>query len=176
MVGPGSKSRASRVGPRVPAAAILAALVYAPAVALASTPVFRATFDVSPDGFVYVDDAFLETRAPDHASGEWSGVAEPSGTLEIRLGTPVRETVLGMSGAWERRFATDRPLHHVRVRLRCRLTLASGFEPDEQGQLMISLDGEPVAAYGLDYVHRLVGDGDGGEPTTTGWIVVTTTG
>jgi hypothetical protein len=135
--------------------------------------VFRATFDAGPEDFVWVADAFRGTRAPEQVSGlHRPAVDDDPSALEIVLGNPDRGAVRGMSGAWQRTFTTSHPLDHVRIRVRYRMTMASGYEADEFVQLVIRLDGRPVPGEGVDYVHRIAGDGDGGPERTTGWIVV----
>ncbi len=148
-------------------------LVLGPGAAATAGTLFRARFDAGPEDFVWIPDAFLETRAPEHAhGGHRPAVGDDPAALEIVLGSGERGGVRGMSGAWERRFATTRPLDHLRIRVRYRMTMASGYEADEFVQLMIRLDGRPVPGDGRDYVHRINGDGDGGPERTTDWIVV----
>lgn len=130
----------------------------------------EASFESGTEGFVFVRDAFMGTRAPDHASGAWwPGTAGRDGALEIVLGNHDAETVHGMSGAWTRTFELERPVHDLRIRLRFEMTQAAGYESDELSQVMVALDGVLLPGRGIDYVERLSGDGNGGPPRSTGW-------
>ena len=44
-------------------------LVLGPGAVASAGTLFRARFDAGPEDFVWIDDAFLETRAPEHAHG-----------------------------------------------------------------------------------------------------------
>jgi len=154
----------------------LACLLTLAAQTASAQTIFDAPFSNGSDGFVYVDDAFLATHAPEYANGERvAGIAGASGVLTITLGNRDSLVVNGMSGGWSRAFVLDRRVRDLRILFRCQLIQASGYEPDELGQIMVMLDGTPLAGSGLDFVARIEGDGDGGTERATGWIVISST-
>lgn len=145
---------------------------FATQVAAAQTLV-HASFSDGDDDFSYVDDPFLSTRAPDYAAGErLDQAAGASGVLAVVLGNRDALPVLGMSGGWTRTFVLERPVRDLRILIRCQLIQASGYELDEFAQIMILLDGAPLAGSGLDFVARIEGDGDGGSERSTGWLAI----
>ena len=151
----------------------IAGLVTLAAQTASAQTLIDARFSQGSDGFVYVDDAFLATHAPDYAEGERvAETAGASGVLAITLGNRDSRPVIGMSGGWSRAFVLERPVRDLRILFRCQLIQASGYEPDEFGQVMILLDGNLLADSGLDFVARIEGDGDGGTERATGWLVL----
>lgn len=150
----------------------IAGLVTLAAQTASAQTLIDARFSQGSDGFVYVDDAFLATHAPDYAEGERvAETAGASGVLAITLGNRDSNPVIGMSGGWSRAFVLERPVRDLRILFRCQLIQASGYEADEFGQVMILLDGKLLADSGLDFVARIEGDGDGGTERGTGWLV-----
>ncbi len=138
-----------------------------------SETIVEADFGEGSDGFSYVDDAFLGTRAPDYARGRApTGPAvsgEVEGALGITLGGVDSQTVRGISGGWRRAFRLESTTHDLTISFRYRMVQSWGYEPDEFSQVMVSLDGVPLQGRGADHVERMVGDGDEGEDRTTGW-------
>ncbi|MGH2569676.1 MAG: hypothetical protein ACRDGR_00530, partial [bacterium] len=130
--------------------------------------VVDSRFDTHAEGFVYADDAFRGTGAATYASGGWTG-----GVLQVMLGGLDDIVVLGMSGGWSKGFTVD-SADEVTISFRYQLTQAAGYEPDEYAEVLVALDGTPLGTGGLDYVARVVGDGNDGLPTTTGWQTFTT--
>ena len=123
----------------------LACLLTLAAQTASAQTIFDAPFSNGSDGFVYVDDAFLATHAPEYANGERvAGIAGASGVLTITLGNRDSLVVNGMSGGWSRAFVLDRRVRDLRILFRCQLIQASGYEPDELGQIMVMLDGTPL--------------------------------
>jgi hypothetical protein len=127
-----------------------------------------AHFDSNAEEFVYADDGFRGTSEPTYASGGWTG-----GALQVILGGIDDNQILGMSGGWTESFPLDSS-DEVTVSFRYRLTLAAGYETDEYGEVLVTLDAAPLGTGGFDYVARLSGDGNGGSPQTTGWQTFTT--
>jgi hypothetical protein len=135
-----------------------------------------ASFQDGTEAFVYSDDTFLGTQAPDQASGRHlpeEGGSTP-GALEIVLGDAGATTVRGISAGWVRSFTLSDRTHNVEIAFRYRLTQAAAYEGDEFSQVMLSLDGKSAAGAGGDFIVRIAGDGDGGETTTTGWRLSST--
>lgn len=150
----------------------VACLVTLAAHVASAESILDAEFSDGSDGFVYVDDAFLATHAPDYAKGALVSEAPgASGVLAITLGNRDSLVVTGMSGGWSRAFVLDRPMRDLRILFRCQLIQALGYEPDEFSQVMVMLDGTPLASSDLDFVARIEGDGDGGMERSTGWLV-----
>lgn len=133
-------------------------------------PLVEASFESDEDAFSYADDVFLGTHAPDQASGaRLPAAGRASAMLEVVLGNRDPETVKGLSGGWSRSFALATTTHDVEIMFRYVLTQSSGYERDEFSQLMVGLDGESLPGSGPEFIERITGDGDGGDPTTTGW-------
>jgi hypothetical protein len=155
------------------AARCFACLALLAAPAAPAQTLFHASFSEGSDGFVYVDDAFLGTRAPDYATGKrLDEAADASGVLAITLGNRDSLPVMGMSGGWSRAFELDQPVRDLRILFRCQLIQASGYEVDEFAHVMVLLDGAPLSGSGLEFFTRIEGDGDGGTELATGWIVI----
>jgi hypothetical protein len=168
-----------RAGPSSPRRALrgrhLRRVVYLLALAgrvASADTILDASFTDGPDGFAYVDDAFLGTHEPDYATGAWiPEAAGASGVLEITLGDRDSLTVKGMSGGWSRSFVLDGPVRDLRIKFRVALIQAWGYEPDEFSQVMVLLDGAALSDDGFDVIARIEGDGDAGSDKTTGWLV-----
>ena len=56
-------------------AGFMAGLLVMPEGAFAAGNLVEAHFDLGPDGFAYVDDAFRGTRQPAFASGTWLAIS-----------------------------------------------------------------------------------------------------
>ena len=133
---------------------------------------FEAHFDVDDEGFRYQDDAFRGTNAPAYASGAYSaGGGFSGGGLGVTLGGIDGADINGMSGGWERQFNLTQA-QNVSISVRYNLTLAANYESNELGQALLSIDGSLVGVGSNDYLAQIAGDGNGGSPTTTGWVQV----
>jgi hypothetical protein len=133
-----------------------------------SVVLFDTNFDTGADGFTYVDDLFRGTNQPNYASGTWipSG-GFSGGALRVSVGGVNSDTILGMSGGWQRSFTLASP-GLVILSFRYQLSETAEYETDEFSQMLVSLDG---ALYGIppnDYIAQVVGGG----PTTVGWNFV----
>jgi len=133
------------------------------------TTVLAADFDTDDDGFSYVDDSFRGTAAPNYASG----VRLPSGGfsgggLQVTLGGIDSDDIFGMSGGWQQSFTLDDPTD-VTFSFNYNLTQAANYESDEFSQTLVSIDGVLYGNGSNDYLTQLTGDGNGGNPQTTGW-------
>lgn len=148
-------------------------LAASPARTASTESIFDARFTSDAEGFVYLDDAFLATHEPDYANGAWIGRSKgATGLLSVTLGNRDAVRVTGFSGGWSRAFVLDQPVQDLRILFRVQLIQASGFERDEFGQIMIALDGKPLAGADVDFVARIEGDGDGGSERATGWLIL----
>ncbi|MBN1817114.1 MAG: lamin tail domain-containing protein, partial [Sedimentisphaerales bacterium] len=129
------------------------------------TPLFTASFDVDSDDFAFVTDAF-GTSYPDETEGQYdpSGGFNGGGLYCLVIGGPGQAA----SGGWSRTF--DLPCDtQIMIHLRHRMVMGSGYDTDEYGQVVLTVDG---VRYGQDFddslFHR-VGDGDGGGDADYGW-------
>ncbi|MBN2474814.1 MAG: lamin tail domain-containing protein [Pirellulales bacterium] len=133
-----------------------------------SAPLVQADFDSGADGFVYADDVFNATAAPDLAEGTLEATGGVSGGgLRVQLGPHI--TYLATSGGWSRNFSLARA-DTVHVSLQFRMVLGEGLETAEYGQTILEIDG---VRYGSDVDNSLVhqaGDGNGGGDDDTGWL------
>ncbi|MBT3198999.1 MAG: hypothetical protein HN350_03695 [Phycisphaerales bacterium] len=122
------------------------------------------SFDAGLDGFVYADDAFNGTTNPDKAAGSHEPTGGlTGGGLRVYLGPgPINGA---MSGAWSRDFVAEAN-GVAEVSLKYRMTLASGYEPDEYGQVILEIDG---VRYGTDIDASLI-HSTGSDPTDSGWL------
>lgn len=134
---------------------------------------FEARFDEGTDMFVYVDDAFRNTREPQYAQGTrhpQKGFA--GGGLKVQLGGLDHHDILGMSGGWRRRITLTED-HRGTLSFRYHMTQARGYEEDEFSEVLLSVDDQLIGIDGRDMIARITGNGNGGPPQTTGWIPVT---
>jgi len=135
----------------------------------ASSSVLTGFFDLGEEGFVYVDDAFRDTDAPEFAAGSWDaagGIA--GGGLSIDLGGGALTPVLGISGSWEHSFTLSQPTV-VGLSLAYNLTLSSSYDVDEYGEVLVAVDGTLYGTDPDDFVARIEGQPGGGGSSSTGW-------
>jgi hypothetical protein len=137
------------------------------------TAVIDAHFDTDADNFAYADDGFRNTAQPAYASGTRLATGGfTGGALQVSLGGLDDAVVTNMSGGWSRSF----DLAHagrVQLSLRIQVTQTSEYESNELSQGLVSIDGA-LAGTGLnDFVAQVAGDGNGGTPRTSGWLLVT---
>ena len=136
-----------------------------------STTLFSASFSTGADSFGYIDDAF-GTAQPSFASGSFSTTTGFSGGgLQVLLGGLNNTTVLNMSGGWRRVFSLTTS-RRVLVSLRYNLTQSANYESDESSDALLTIDGRRVGTGGNTFLARVLGDGNGGVPRTTGWVTV----
>ena len=135
------------------------------------TILLQANFDIDEDGFVYLDDPFRGTAQPSYADG---ARIDPGGFtgggLQVILGGIDDVDIVGMSGGWQASFTADGS-GEVTVSFRYNLTQTAAFESDELSQSLVSVDGALYGESPNDYVAQVLGDGNGGDPVTTGWVL-----
>ncbi len=61
----------------------------------------------------------------------------------------------------------------MRLSLRARVTQTSEYEANEMSQALVSFDGALVGTAPNDFIAQIAGDGNGGAPRTTGFVLVT---
>ena len=128
-----------------------------------------AQFDAGVEGFVYKDDTFRGTSEPDYASGSWnSSGGFIGGGLQVTLGGINNVDILGMSGGWQVQFnlSSQTP---VNLSFRYNLIQAGGFEIEEYSQALVTFNGTLLGQAGPDYLAQITGDGNAGDPQSTGW-------
>lgn len=135
------------------------------------TVILETGFDAGADGFEYSDDGFRGTNAPAYASGAYSSSGGSSGGgLTVAVGGIDDDDISGMSGGWQRTFSLSSPAE-VLVELAFNLTQTSEYESSEWSDALVSIDGTLYGVPPNDYAARIVGNGNGGGPITTGWFV-----
>jgi hypothetical protein len=138
---------------------------------VSSRPLGPLDFETGTGAFSYLDDAFRGTAQPSFASGQrvTSG-GHPAGALQVSVGGINDTAVLNMSGGFRASF-TLAGSAHVLVSFDYNLTQTANYEADESSDVLLAVDGvlrgAPLTLQ--DYVDRVVGDGDGGNPVSTGW-------
>ena len=136
----------------------------------AETVIFEASFDLDPEGFVYMDDTFRGSNQPSYANGvHLTSGGFTGGGLEITLGGIDNADILNMSGGWEHNFSLSEA-SSITLSFRYNLTQASDYESDELSQVLVSIDGNLVGTS----VAQIVGNGNGGGQESTGWQVYQT--
>jgi hypothetical protein len=121
---------------------------------------------------VYEPDEFRGTAEPDFSIGARLVVGGYSGgALAVTLGGQDNRPVQGMSGGWSHSFTLSSAIGTT-LSFRCQLTHAANHEPDEFAEALAAVDGGLLGTNGNDFVARIVGDGEGGLPQTTGWMLV----
>jgi hypothetical protein len=144
-----------------------------PAPPTTTTTVIDAHFDVDADGFTYADDAFRATAQPAYASGTRIATGGFSGgALRVSLGGIDDASIQNMSGGWSRSFDLPRS-GRVTLSVRARVTQTSEYEANEMSQALVSIDGALVGTAPNDFIAQIAGDGNGGAPRTTGFVLVT---
>jgi cysteine-rich repeat protein len=154
--------------------AVLSSSLVCLAGASAAVTVVDADFDGGTDGFSYQDDTFRGTGEPGYASGAHLASGGLSGGgLRVTLGGIDGADINGMSGGWQVPFNLASAVD-LQLSFQYNLSLTPEYESNEYGQVMVSLDGALLAGAGPDYVMQLNGDGNGGSPTTSGWLLFST--
>jgi hypothetical protein len=95
---------------------------------------------VNSEGFTYADDQFRGTNNPTYASGNYDSAGGFSGGgLRVTVGDVNTSSIFnGMSGGWSKSFVSS---GDVTVTLRYRLIFPGTYEPEECGQVLVSIDG-----------------------------------
>ena len=132
---------------------------------MCAAPVIDASFDDSPDGFVYRDDVFHSTAESDYADGGrvTSGGSGDTPAMQMVLGGIDSVDIFepGMSGGFETSFTLSEATN-VTLNFFYRLDMSGAYEADEFAEVLVSLnDGSTttlVRRNGNDFIDRLVGD------------------
>lgn len=139
----------------------------------AGSLLYEAHFDTGTDEFVYVDDAFRNTRESQYAQGTHEPLKGFSGgSLKVQLGGLNHDDIMDMSGGWQRTI-TLKQGHQVTLSFRYDLTQAPDYEEDEFSDALLLVDDRLIGIDGSEILAQLRGNGNGGPPQTTGWVPVT---
>jgi hypothetical protein len=139
----------------------------------AAMTLLTAAFDAGSDGFAFVRDAFLGTAEPGYADGEWVAAGGPdgSGALQVIVGGKDGDDIFGMSGGWRTSFTVG-VRSDVVLTFHFDLTQTATYESDEFSQVLVSLDGILRGQGPGGALAQLEGDGDAGDPVSTGWEAI----
>ncbi|CAN0471634.1 unnamed protein product, partial [Laminaria digitata] len=132
--------------------------------------VLSENFDSNDGGFTYADGAFRGSTAGTYESGAYNA---GNGEISVALGGIDGDDILGMSGGFSKTFTVDNSSTNTELTFQYRLEMASEFENDEYGEVLISIDGQLYGLNGNDYIFRQAGDGNGGSGFDTGFVEVT---
>jgi len=131
--------------------------------------ILDANFDTDAEGFTYLDDPFRSSSQPGYASGSWlASEGFSGGALQVTLGGIDNDDIFDMSGGWQRSFTLSVPTE-VDLSFLYNLTQAPDYESDEVSQVLISIDGVLYGQEPNDFVAQIIGNGNRGDPETTGW-------
>ena len=135
-------------------------------------PILSANFNSSTQSFSYIDDAFRGTTKPAYATGtRVSTGGYTGGALRVYVGGVDSATITNMSGGWQRTFNLTAPTA-LTLSFRYNLNQGSDYETDELSQMLASIDGTLLNAGTGDWIAQVIGNGNGGAATTTGWRLV----
>lgn len=136
----------------------------------AEVTVLSENFNGSDGGFAYADGAFRGTTQGAYESGTYDA---GNGEISVSLGGINGDDINNMSGGFNKTFAVDNSSTNTQITFQYRLQMASEFENDEYGEVLISVDGQLYGLNGNDYVVRQAGDGNGGSAFDSGFVEVT---
>ena len=113
------------------------------------------------EGFEFEADVFRNTSQPYYTKGYWGETRGKDGTggIKVELGAMDNTKIKGMSAGWCKSFYLDAP-YDVEVSFAYKLVVSGANEPDENGQVVFSIDGNLVGLNGNDYIDEIF---DGGE-------------
>lgn len=132
-----------------------------------TTTLLDTGFDAGAAGFAYLDDAFRGTSQPAYADGGWDATGgQTGGGLQLDMPGLNNADIFGRSGGFQTSFSLTEA-GPVSLTFSYRLEVASQFENDEYGEVLVALDGNLVGLGANDYVARIAGGGDSGWTTLT---------
>ena len=112
-------------------------------------------FAASAGAFVYRDDTFRGTANPAFADGNFAAAGgEGDGALRVVLGPESTN----MSGGFAASFTLPGAPATVSIETRLRVNFPGGYEPDEVGEALLSVDGSLLGVGLDDALFRFVGD------------------
>ena len=128
------------------------------------------TFDSGAGPFGYQDDTFRGTANPTFAAGTYEAAGgQTGGGVRVQVGG----NSTNMSGGWVASFNVGAIADSVTVEVSFRLLFSGGYEPDEFGEALLSIDGTLVGVTPNDYLFQFVGDAS--TNWDSGWLTETFT-
>ena len=125
-------------------------------------------FDSEAGEFAYRDDTFRSTSNPTLADGTYEAAGgQTGGGVRVQVGGDSTN----MSGGWVASFDVVGLSTSVEVEVSFRLLFSGGYEPDEFGEALLSVDGTLLGVDPNDYLFQQVGDGS--TSWDSGWITET---
>ena len=125
-------------------------------------------FDTEAGEFAYQDDTFRGTSNPSFADGTYEAAGgQTGGGLRVQVGG----NSTNMSGGWVASFDVVGLPTSVEVEVSFRLLFSGGYEADEFGEALLSVDGTLLGVDPNDYLFQQVGDGS--TSWDSGWITET---
>ena len=112
------------------------------------TALIDADFSTGADGFTYADDTFRGTSQPNYASGSVN-----AGAIEVVLGGLDNVNISGMSGGWSADFSLP-SAGDVDVSFDYSVTFPCNYEPNELGEVLLSVDGSLVGSAGGETIFE----------------------
>jgi hypothetical protein len=143
---------------------VLASLVASPSLA-ATVDRLDENFDIDAGPFAYQDDTFRGTANPTFADGTYEAAGgQTGGGLRVIVGA----NSTNMSGGWVANFDTTGTASPVDIEVSFRLLFTGGYESDEVGQALLSVDGTLVGVNPNDYLFQF--SGDASTNWDSGWV------
>jgi len=122
-------------------------------------------FDTDAGPFAYQDDTFRGTANPSFADGTYEGAGgQTGGGLRVIVGA----NSTNMSGGWVANFDTTGTASPVDIEVSFRLLFTGGYESDEVGQALLSVDGTLIGVNPNDYLFQF--SGDASTNWDSGWV------
>ncbi|MBW2229465.1 MAG: hypothetical protein JRH17_03710, partial [Deltaproteobacteria bacterium] len=113
------------------------------------------SFGTGAGPFAYQDDLFRGTANPAFADGFYeSAGGQTGGGLRVIVGANSTD----MSGGWVANFDTTGSSSSVEIEVSFRLLFSGGYESDEVGQALLSVDGVLIGVDPNDYLFQFFGD------------------
>lgn len=127
-------------------------------------------FDSDPGPFSYQDDTFRSTSNPGLADGNYEATGGlTGGGVRVVLGGDSTE----MSGGWANNIEITGAPTTVQIKVSFRLLFTGGYESDEFGQALMSVDGTLIGEPPNDYLFQFTGNGSA--DWDSGWVTRTFT-
>ena len=124
-------------------------------------------FDSDAGDFTYQDDVF-GTNNPNYATGTYESSGGYSGGA-VRTYLGPGDIVNPASGGWWKSFSLSEDAT-VTVTLRFRMLLGEGYETNEYGEAVLTINGTRYGNDTNDSLVHVIGNGNGGGVDDTGWL------
>ena len=125
-------------------------------------------FETEAGEFAYQDDTFRGTANPTFANGTYEAAGgQTGGGVRVLVGGDS----INMSGGWAAGVDVGPLAESVTIEVSFRLLFSGGYEANELGQALLSVDGTLVGVTPNDYLFQFVGDG--ATNWDSGWITET---